>query len=56
MPSSLIAEAFPAPAGMNRARSSAASSMTRVPRTRGDEPAARAYGGANFVRSPHPRG
>jgi len=48
--------AFPAGAGMNRARSRGSVICTRVPRRRGDEPAAAAAPHESELRSPQARG
>ncbi len=49
-------EPFPAHAGINRRRSSGASSSIPVPRTRGDQPGLRSRKSSGHARSPHTRG
>ena len=47
---------FPARAGMNRRDRDPKMTVTSVPRTRGDEPAAERFNDSLATRSPHARG
>ena len=49
-------QGFPAPAGMDRARSSRSRGSSRLPRARGDGPTAFQEGARTEVASPRPRG